>query len=160
MVEPRRLSLGSPDPSCTAVCENMLTAICAEKPTRDPKEGHRSREIIGELIASVALLDDNPVTFRSGNTTRRRTRETRPPTLTCIADLFHSHVMFLSDRPGQRPSIVLENRKALLLELLLCRSDGVFPFLAVALAVNNPVNIVVAQVRMDRLDTRMQLIGR
>jgi hypothetical protein len=29
----------------------MLTAVGAQKPTSDPKEGHRSRKIIGEFVA-------------------------------------------------------------------------------------------------------------
>ena len=81
-------------------------------------------------------------------------------TLGHITGSLRSHLSPLSGRRGQRPLFILENYEALLFELLLSRSDGMLPFLAIALAVNDSINSVIAQVRMDRLDSWMQLIGR
>ena len=55
-------------------------------------------------------------------------------------------------RSGQPPHIVGPFDQSTLLELLLGGADGVFPFLAEVLAVDNAVDAIIAKVRVERTD--------
>ena len=81
----------------------------------------------------------------------------------------HGHGMhrifpFLSlHTPGyllfQLPVFTFQHDKVSLLELLLRRSDSMLPFFAKALAVDDSINCIVAQVGVNCLDFRMQFIS-
>jgi len=137
----------------------MLTAIGANEGAGDVEIGHRSGQIIGEPIARITFFDYDPQAFESRDAAGRRTWEECSTTLARTTELLCMHAKLLSDGLGQGPSLATQDQETSFLQLLLRGPNRVFPLLAIAFAIDDPVNTVVAQVRMDRLDLRMELLS-
>jgi hypothetical protein len=71
----------------------------------------------------------------------------------------HLIAIFSSFLASQSPECTVKLHQAISLENLLSRTDKVLPFLSKALSIDYPVHRVVAEVRMNPLDLRMQLDG-